>query len=65
MKVIIDRFENDYALVETEDNIIVEIPKALVPNAKEKDVVEITILKSVTEERKEIIENKMNNLFED
>ena len=43
MKVIIDRFEGDYAIVEINKNKFVNIPKILVPNAKENDIISIEI----------------------
>ena len=65
MKVIIDRFEGDYAVVEIEVGKCVNIPKILVPNAKEGYVINIEIDKNETEERKKNIKNLMNNIFED
>ena len=43
MKVIIDRFEGEYAVVEIDVGKCVDVPKVLFPNAKEGDVVEIKI----------------------
>ena len=37
MKVIIDRFEGEYGIVELEDMTFVEIPRVLLDNAKEGD----------------------------
>lgn len=65
MEVIIDRFEGEYAIVELDIGIFCELPKVLVPNAKEGDVISITINNTKTNERKEKITNLMNNLFED
>jgi len=65
MKVIIDRFEGDYAVVEIEVGKCVNIPKILVPNAKEGDVINIEIDKNETDEREKNIKNLMNNIFED
>lgn len=65
MKVIIDRFEGEYAIVETETGKFVNIPKILLPNSKEGDVVNIEINKTETEERKKHIQNLINNIFED
>jgi hypothetical protein len=62
MKVILDRFEGDYAIVELPDRTMVNMPKILLPKeAKEGDVVEIRIL---TEETKEINE-QVNKLAKD
>ena len=66
MKVIIDRFEGDYALVELEDKTIVDMPKILVPNgAREGDVIEIRLDRQGTEERRKRIEQIMNDLWKD
>ena len=63
MKVIIDRFEGDYAVVEIEKGHFVNLPKVLVKNAEEGDVISIEINKEATKSRKEKIENLMNDLF--
>lgn len=65
MEVIIERFEGEYAVVELEVGHFVNLPKELVPNASEGDIVNITINKEGTKKRQEHIENLMNNLFED
>lgn len=65
MKVIIDRFEGEYAVVEIEVGKCVNIPKILVPTAKEGDVVKIEVDRKKTEERKKHIQELMNNLFKD
>lgn len=64
MKAIIDRFEGDYAVLEIDDNII-DVPKILVLNAKEGDVIRIEIDKKETLKRKKNIEKLMNKVFED
>jgi len=63
MQVIIDRFEQDYAIVEIEENKTIKAPKILFPNAKEGDVIIIEIDKTKTEERKQKIKDLMENLF--
>ena len=65
MKVIIDRFEGEYAVVELEVGKCVNIPKVLIPNSKEGDIIRIEIEKKETEERKKHIQELMNNVFED
>lgn len=65
MKVIIDRLEEDYAIVELEEGKMLEIPKELFPEAKEGDIVNIEISKEETNKRKEQIKKMMNNIFED
>ncbi|MBE6729820.1 MAG: DUF3006 domain-containing protein [Ruminococcaceae bacterium] len=63
MKVIIDRFEGEYAVVEIEKGHFVDIPACLLVGANEGDVVSINIEKEETEDRKVKIENLMNDLF--
>lgn len=65
MKVIIDRFEGEYAIVEIELGNFVNIPKILLPNAKEGDVVKIEIDNNETELQRKKIENLMENVFKD
>ena len=65
MKVIIDRIEGDYAIVEIGVGKIVSVPKMLFQNAKEGDVFKIEIDREETNARKEKIQKLMNNLIED
>ncbi len=61
--LIIDRFEGNFAVVET-DSGMVNIPKADMPNgAKEGDILNIVIDSCETASRKKRIEGKMNRLF--
>lgn len=65
-KLIIDRFEGDFAVCETENLSFIDIPKAVLPEeAKEGDVIAISIDKSETDKRKEKIAGLMNSLFKD
>jgi hypothetical protein len=64
MNVIIDRFEGEYAIV-IYNNKSYNIPRILVGNASEGDVITITINKEETNNRKKIIEDKMASLFKD
>ena len=52
MKVIVDRFEGDYAVVEIAIGKCVNIPRVLVPDAKEGDIIKIEIEKKETGKRK-------------
>ena len=65
MKVIIDRFEGDMAVLELDVGKFVSIPKVLVSDAKEGDVVEIIVRKDETEKRKKHVKDLMNQLFQD
>lgn len=64
MQVIIDRFEQDEAIVEIEEGVFSSIPKILIPDAEEGDVIDIIINKEDTKKRKEKITGLVNNLFE-
>jgi len=65
MKVIIDRFEGNFAVVELPDKTTVNMPKKIIPEeAKEGDVLCIEIDKAETSNRKERIEKLMNQLWE-
>ena len=64
MKVILDRFEGNYGIVEMEDKTFVEIPKVLISDAKEGDVISIEIDIDETERQKKEIESLMNDLFQ-
>ena len=61
MKVIIDRFEGDYAVVELENGSYADMPRVLVPNAGEGDIVTVTV--SEDTERKQRIEDLADELF--
>lgn len=65
MKVIIDRFEGEYAVVEIDVGNCVDVPKVLFPNAKEGDVVEIKIDYEETKKRKKHVEKLIKNIFKD
>ncbi len=64
MKAVIDRFEENFAIVVLEDNRPAIMSRILLPDAKEGDVVEITINASEREIIEERIEKKVNKLFE-
>lgn len=65
MKVIIDRFEGDYAVVELENRNMADLPQILVPlEAKEGDTLEIIIDQDETRRRKKKIERLTEGLWE-
>ena len=64
MIIIIDRFEGDFAVAETEDGTMVNIPKILVPEAEEGDAVRIEVDREKTEELRKEISDLMEGLFE-
>ena len=66
MRIIIDRFEGNYALVELQDQQVVEMPKVLLPHgANEGDVLVLMIDKKATENRRKDIKNLMASLWDD
>lgn len=65
MRVILDRYEGDYAVVELESGELVNMPRILAMNAEEGDIIELRILEKETDERKAYIQNLANQLFED
>lgn len=65
MKVIIDRFEGEFAVVEIEVGKYVSVPRILFPNAKEGDVIKFEIDSIATEERNNKVEELINKVFED
>ncbi len=66
MKAIIDRFEEDYAVVELEEGIFVNMPKALLPNlVEEGDVLSIEINEEETERRRNRMKEMMSRLLEE
>lgn len=65
MKVTIDRFEGEFAVIEFESGKTADMPRIFVPNgAKEGDVIEIRIDAQETELRKHRISRKLENLFD-
>ena len=66
MKMIIDRFEGSFAVIELENGVFENMPKTLLPkNSKEGDIIIISISDNETLARKENIKNKIDRLFAD
>ncbi|MCD7778376.1 MAG: DUF3006 domain-containing protein [Clostridiales bacterium] len=64
MKAIIDRFENDFALLELESGKTISVPKEIIPpNAAEGSVLIISCDEKETDKRRREIKEKMNSLF--
>ena len=66
MKIIIDRFEGNFAVVEFDEGSgFADMPIELIPpEARERDVINITIDRDETSLRKENIKNMMNKIFD-
>ncbi|MGI6668081.1 MAG: DUF3006 domain-containing protein [Acetivibrionales bacterium] len=65
MKVTIDRFEGEYAVVELPDRTMVNMPKVLVPGAREGDIISISINADETAKRGESIKKLMDDVWKD
>lgn len=65
MQVIIDRFEGKFAVVETLSGETYNIPAALLQEAHEGDVIEITVNHHETSKRKAAADNILNKLWHD
>lgn len=64
MRIIVDRIEDNYIVIELENGKFINIPKDLIPDIKEGDVVDININHEETLKRKKEITQVMNDLFE-
>lgn len=65
MKVVIDKFEGDFAVVELPDSTMADMHRALVPNAKEGDVISIEIDEKETNILKVKIDKLMGEVWND
>ena len=66
MKIIIDRFEGDFAVVELPNGQMIDCPKALLPdNAKEGSILNIVLDEAATNEKLQKVTERMNKLFKD
>ncbi|MDR7855460.1 DUF3006 domain-containing protein [Tissierella sp.] len=64
MKITIDRFEEEFAIVELENKEMINIPRVILPiEAKEGDIITISVDQGETEERKNRIQSKFDRLF--
>lgn len=64
MRAIIDRFEEDTAVLELGDGETVDVPRRILPKeAKEGDCIIISIDTEETEKRRKAAQEKLNKLF--
>lgn len=63
MRIIIDRFEGEFALCETENDKILNVPIEIFENAHEGDVFDIVLNSNETEKRKNSAKSRLNDLF--
>ena len=66
MRIIVDRFEGNIAVVELENGQMINCPKTLLPpNAKEGSIINITVDENATSEKLQRVTERMNKLFKD
>lgn len=66
MKFTIDRFEGESAVIELQDQEMVDIPKKILPpDAKEGDIILVSIDKEEILKRSRRIENKFRRLLKE
>ena len=64
MRLIVDRFENEWAMVELEDGRLAGMPKICLPDdVTEGSIVEIRTICEETEKRRSEMRAKMTSLF--
>ncbi len=64
MKVIVDRVEENNVIVELNKKEFYNIPKQLINDVQEGDIIEIKVLKGETKKRQVKINKLVNDLFE-
>ncbi len=65
MEVIVDRIEEDYLVLELENHKMINVPKNLVPDAIEGDIIEITINYAKRAKKEKELEMLKSKLFID
>lgn len=65
MKLCIDRIEGQYIVAEMPDGKTVELPRVLLPQAVEGDIISITLDTKEKIKRERAVEQLMNDLFLD
>ena len=63
--LIIDRFEGNFAVIETSDGMVKISISDIPPNSKEGDILFLTVDSDTTKQRKRRIDGLMNDLFSD
>ena len=63
MEAVVDRIENDIIIIELTDRTKLKFSKELLPEAKEGDILTISVMNKKTEKRKKEMEERMNSLW--
>lgn len=64
MKLIIDRFEGEFAIVEADGGVTFSIPKELLKCTREGDVLNLEFDEAETKKRADNVKKLMGELFE-
>ena len=64
-QIIVDRIEGEYAVCETEDKKMIDLPLSLLPEGVKEGNMYFTPLNKEKEARKKMIEEKMNTIWVD
>ncbi len=64
MEVIVNRIEGNYLVLELENGNIVDVTKELIPEAREGDIIRISIDKEETNKRKDEMQELVDSVFE-
>ena len=66
MRIIIDRLEGDFAIVELPSGQMIDCPRAMLPDsAKEGSILNITVDEEATNDKLQKVTERMNELFRD
>ena len=66
MRIIIDRIEGDFAIVELPNGQMIDCPRVMLPdNAKEGSILNITVDEEATNDKLQKVTERMNKLFKD
>lgn len=65
MEAIVERIENEMLILELSDGSIIKFSRALLPEAKEGDVVKFSVDNEKNSEKKEKIIERMNKIWKD
>ena len=63
MEVIVDRIEENCLVLELENKEHINVPKSLIPNASEGDIIDIEINYAKRAKREEEVKKLSENLF--
>ena len=64
MKIVVDRIEGGYIIAEFSDGRKENLPHIFAPDAKEGDIIDISIDKESSKECDETIKDRLDRLFD-